>query len=80
MAERGPKPHISGMQDRSLELDAKGVEDILERTDIVNQQYSGLRAQWDTYTREELLAIRNRIKDVSQPKHHPKTPLPNPRQ
>lgn len=71
---------ISGMQDESLAVTPRQVEDIIERTPLAQQQFSGLRAQWDTYTREELIAAREKLKDLSQPKHHPKTPLPKPQQ
>jgi len=57
------------------------VEDaVIERTPLAQQEFRGLRDQWDTYTREELLRVRAELKDLSQPKHHPKTPLPLPPQ
>lgn len=75
------RERLTGMQDRRLELSASQVEDIvLEQTPIGQRQVPSLRDQWDTYTREELIAVRDKIKAVSQPKHHPKTPLPNPQQ
>lgn len=70
----------------------KLVEDIpvLERTDIAQQGFRGtlfksptpsrLQQEWDTFTREELIRVRQEIKDISQPQHHKPTPLPFPRQ
>ena len=69
-----------GMSDITLEVTPSQMEDILERTPIAQQEFRGLRDRWDTFTREELARVRKDLKDVSQPKRHPKTPLPQPPQ
>lgn len=74
------KDKISGMQDKYLEVTPSQMEDIIERTPLAQQEFRGLRDQWDTFTREELLKVRQEIKDLSQPKHHVKTPLPFPKE
>ena len=70
----------AGMSDITLEVTPSQMEEILERTPIAQQEFRGLRDRWDTFTREELLATRDKLKALSQPQKHPKTPLPIPQE
>lgn len=73
-----------GLQDRSLEVSPQQVDEIIERTEVANADFqarvSRLRHNEDTFTEQEIKRQRAIVDDILFPKHHPKTPLPNPRQ
>ena len=78
------KERISGLQDIGLAITPQRVDDILERTDLANDDFQAkvhrLRHDEDTFTEQEIKKARQAIDEVLFPRHHPKTPLPNPRQ
>jgi len=71
-----------GLTDQSLIVPHNSpIWDELERTPIVNQHHRGVLFTADTsFTREEILRSRAEIAEATIVKHHPKTPLPNPKQ
>lgn len=55
-------------------------KEILEKTDLGNQEHHALVEKWDTFTEQELARTRAEIDDIIFPRYHGKTPLPFPRE